>query len=507
MTPPPAGWPVGHAWLREAFDLNVPPPRTLSYVRETGARRTEVVGPRTYESYPASYAPDDEPTSHLKFALRHEPTDLGVLVAVLKRIPSDEMLAWHDAEPTGKYFRKAWFLYERFAGRTLDVPDATMGNYVPLLDPKRHVVGNRRDSRRHRVSDNLLGGPALCPVVRRTPTLEAAVQRGLDRLAQKIVEAYDPADLMRAVSYLYTKETRSSFAIENELPSPTRTERFVQALRQAFAFDASAPRALVTLQGEIEDPRYAADGWRDLQTFIGSTVAGYREEVHYVCPRPEDVPELMGGWFDLYRRCLADDVHPVVAAAATSFAFVLIHPFEDGNGRIHRFLIHNLLARHEFGPKDVILPVSAAILRDRRGYDEVLAGVSAPVTDRVSWTLRADGTVAVEGDTVDLYRFFDATSMCEFLFDRLADAVERDLSDELTFLTVFDRATRSAREVVDMPDRRLSLFVRLVLQNGGHLSERKRPQFEELSDEEVAAMEAAVRSARDSAPGTREPEA
>ena len=58
-----------------------------------------------------------------------------------------------------------------------------------------------------------------------------------------------------------------------------------------------------------------------------------------------------------------------------------------------------------------------------------------------------------------------------------------------------------------MPDRRLSLFVRLVLQNGGRLSERKRPQFEELSDEEIESMEAAVSSARDSVPVTREPEA
>ncbi len=490
--------PVGLAWLVEELDLDVPPPRTVSYLHDKGARRTEVVGPLTHEFYPSTYAPGDDPAAHVKFALRHEPIDLGVLVAALKRISPAEMLAWHDAEPTGKYFRKAWFLYERFAGRRLDVPDATMGNYAPVLDPKRHIVGRRRDSRRHRVIDNLLGGPALCPIVRRTPALEEAMARGLDRLARKIVEAYDPADLVRAVSYLYTKETRSSFAIEMEVPSPTRAERFVQALRHAFAFDASDPEALTSLQGRIVDPRYAADGWREVQTFIGSTVSGYREEVHYVCPRPGDVPALMEGWFELYRRCLEDAVHPIVAAAATSFAFVLVHPFEDGNGRIHRFLIHNVLARHEFGPKDVILPVSAAILRDRRGYDEVLSGVSGPITERVPWSWGSDATVTVAGDTIDLYRYFDATEMSEFLFDRLADAVERDLSDELTFLTIFDRATESARDVVDMPDRRLSLFVRLVLQNGGRLSERKRAQFGELSDEEVTAMESAIRSARDS---------
>lgn len=493
--------PIGHAWLLEALDLRVPEPRTLSYVRGRGTRRTEVVGSRTYEYYPSSYALDDVPTAHLKFALRHEPVDLGVLVAAMKRIAPNDLAAWHDTEPTGKYFRKAWFLYERFTGRTVNVPDADMGNYVPFLDPDRHIVGARRDSRRHRVIDNLLGGPALCPVVRKTPELVAWMNRDLDRFARRIVEAYDPTDLMRAVAYLYNKETRSSFAIEQETPSRHRTERFVQALQRAFDFDAADMGALVSLQGEIVDPRYAADGWRDAQTFIGATVSGFREEVHYVCPRPEDVPGLMHGWSELYRRTLESGVHPVVAAAVASFAFVLIHPFEDGNGRLHRFLIHNVLARREFGPKDVILPVSAAILRDRRTYDQVLEDVSGPITDLASWSWTPERGIAVEDQTIDLYRYFDATAMAEFLFGRLADTVEHDLREELTFLTVMGRAMASAREVVDMPDRRLSLFVRLVLQNGGRLAARKRSLFDELTADEIATMEAAIRAARDSVPG------
>ena len=46
-----------------------------------------------------------------------------------------------------------------------------------------------------------------------------------------------------------------------------------------------------------------------------------------------------------------------------------------------------------------------------------------------------------------------------------------------------------------MPDRRASLFVRLCLQNGGRLSAGKRASFAELTDAEVAAMEAAVQAA------------
>jgi len=139
------------------------------------------------------------------------------------------------------------------------------------------------------------------------------------------------------VSYLYTKETRSSFAIEGETPSASRTERFVAVLRDAHDFDPTDKAALVRLQGAIVDPRYAAADWRDFQNFVSATVAGYREEVHFICPRPDDVAGLMASWMRVTRRLDDRGIDPVVAAAVCAFAFVFIHPFEDGNGRIHRF--------------------------------------------------------------------------------------------------------------------------------------------------------------------------
>ena len=76
-----------------------------------------------------------------------------------------------------------------------------------------------------------------------------------------------------------------------------------------------------------------------------------------------------------------------------------------------------------------------------------------------------------------------------------------DLREELGFLALFDRAFEAVRAVVDMPDRRAGLLIRLMLQNGGRLSRAKRPQFAELSDQEIEAMEdmvqAAIASERD----------
>jgi hypothetical protein len=45
-----------------------------------------------------------------------------------------------------------------------------------------------------------------------------------------------------------------------------------------------------------------------------------------------------GGMFAAHRRMEAGKIQAVIHAAAVAFGFVYMHPFEDGNGRIHRFL-------------------------------------------------------------------------------------------------------------------------------------------------------------------------
>jgi hypothetical protein len=57
---------------------------------------------------------------------------------------------------------------------------------------------------------------------------------------------------------------------------------------------------------------------------------------------------------------------------------------------------------------------------------------------------------------------------------------------------VFDAALRAVLHIVDMPNRRASLLVRLILQNRGKLSKGKRATFSEISDQEIERIEAGV---------------
>jgi Fic family protein len=186
---------------------------------------------------------------------------------------------------------------------------------------------------------------------------------------------------------------------------------------------------------------------------------------------------------------------------SSAFAFVFVHPFEDGNGRIHRFLIHHVLSRRGFGAPGFIFPVSAAMLRDRDGYDSALEAFSRAIHPFVDWRFTPDREVEVRSDTLDLYRFFDATPQAQYLYERVIDTARHDLREELDFITTYDRALSAVREIVAMPDRRASLFVRLCLQNRGRLARAKRATFRDLTDTEVARLEAAVVAAL--APGAR----
>jgi Fic family protein len=489
----PGPEPIGLAALMRELGLRVPPPAVQSEV-VSGARRTLRRGNHVVEQYPRGYAPENSVAAQLKFALRYEPVDLSVLHGVFRELGPNILEAWIRDERTGIFARRAWYLYELLTGRTLDIPDSGPLGYADLLDPELHITGIVRRARRQRINDNLLGGPQYCPLIRRTEALNIAIHARLDREARSLVESCDPGTLARAVQFLYTQETKSSFAIEGEAPNPNRTERFVSALSHAAEFDHSNTNEFVKLQNMIVDSRYAASGWRSVQNYVGRTRSDFQEHVHFVCPRPENVGGLMTGWMRLVSRLYESEVDPVCAAAATAFGFVFIHPFEDGNGRIHRFLIHHVLARAGFTPAGLLFPVSAVMLRDRRAYDQVLASYSDSILPLIEYTLDAQGGMTVQNQTDHLYKFWDATNFSEYLYRCVDETIKRDLQEEIGFLQVFDTAVRETMDIVDMPDRRASLLVRFIVQNKGTLSKGKRSQFPELLDEELTAIETAVRA-------------
>ena len=386
----------------------------------------------------------------------------------------------------------AWHLRERLTGETLPLEPLDRGGYVDLADPDLQFTAAAVQVQRQRINDNLLGGEGFCPAVRRTEKITRFLADRLDRRCRDLIEK-QPAELLRrAASHLVRKETKSSFAIEDETPSASKAERFMAELRTAAGVDFLDPDRLRKLQNRVVDPRFANDGYRGTQIYVGQTIGFVDERIHYVGPKPGDVEPLMEGLIGAHQRMEKASLVPaVVHAACVAWGFVFIHPFDDGNGRIHRLLIHNVLSRRGFTPPGTLLPVSPAMHDDPRAYDASLEHFSGPLLQLLEYDVDAEGRMEVDGETADRYRFPDLTASCEMLCGFLRRAVEVDFPEELRFLERYDRLKAGVEDVVDLPNRLLSMLLRLVRQNGGRLSATKRSStFAMLTDDEIEQIEA-----------------
>ena len=486
---------AGYAFLIDKHRLNVIPNWHGSSISQIGMLRSTIQEGQVESVYPLSYWPGESTGDHLEFALKYDGVNLGILSALFAVVPEEEISGWISSKPTGKYARRIWFLFEFISGRELPLPDLTKGNYIDLLEPDRYyTTALGRRIQRQRVIDNLLGGRSFSPIIRRTDRLVAMEKINLHQRCEEIVTRYSPELLRRALSYLYSKETKSSFEIEHVKPSASRIEKFIGLLEMAEHRDFCEKPLLIDVQNRIVDPRFRDADYRLSQNYVGQTISYQKQLVHYVSSKPEDLADLMDGLFASHRMMKNGAIPAVIHAAAISYGFVFMHPFEDGNGRIHRFLIHNILFMRGAIPQGLMFPVSAAMLKNPALYDQSLESFSTPLMRLVEYDLDDLGQMTVPGDTGHLYRYIDMTTQAEALFDFVELTIKHELVEELDFLASYDKTKQAIQEIVDMPDRLIDLFIQLCLQGGGHLSSRKREShFGFLTDEELVGLEDAIR--------------
>jgi len=485
---PETATPAGYSTLIDAYGLRVPLPRVLCATGEHHRIREQdgwrILTPR--------HAPTPDLQGHLTFALKYEGLDLAVLKRLFAAVAPADIEAIVRAKPTGSYSRRIWFLYEWLTGALLDVPDAESGAYVGVVDTAQQWAVPGEMSPRHRVRNNLPGTPEFCPLVFRTEALEACAAMDLAHRARDVVAAVPKDILARTAAFLLLKDSRASYAIEGEHPAQDRVQRWGRSIGEAGRRPLDLDELLRLQAIVIGDARFVKLGLREEGGFVGEHDRDTRFPIpDHVSARPEDLRSLINGMVAFDGRA-AQNLDAVIAAAVLAFGFVYVHPFVDGNGRIHRYLIHHVLSRRGFNPAGMVFPVSAAILARLDDYRAVLEDYSRRLLPAIAWNPTADGNVRVVNETADFYRFFDATPHAEFLYACVRKTIEEDLPRETEFLLRYDRFRAFIEAIVDMPDVTLDLLFRFLHQNGGRLSKRAREhEFAPMTEAEIAAAEAA----------------
>lgn len=484
---PEDGVIVGYGAIIEAYKLAVPIPEKLTFI-STKKRQFEN---KEWKVFPSRYLPEENLYKQITFALKYEGVDLLLfkkLFEVLKKTELEEMI---KQEIQGQFSRRIWFLYEWLMETKLNLPDLKTGNLVPVVDEKLQYAIDGVRSPRHKVINNLPGNQDFCPLIRKTEKLEEYIESNIRQEKSKYLNRVHKDILQRASSFLLLKDSKASFSIEGENPRNNRAARWGIAIGQAGKNELSIAELNRLQQLVIENDRFVKMGIRSQQGFIGDRDRETQEPIpDHISARYEDLEKLMAGWIQTQKILTESRMDPILVAAKIAFGFVFIHPFVDGNGRLHRYIIHHILSQTGYTEQGIIFPISASILTHIKDYAKSLESYSHPILNFIDWKPSENNNVEILNDTIDYYRYFDATRQAEFLFYCVNDTLVHIIPNEVEFLKKYDAFKQFLDHKFEMPDNMISLIVGFLEQGNGTLSVRSRKkEFSALTQKEVEEIE------------------
>jgi Fic family protein len=143
----------------------------------------------------------------------------------------------------------------------------------------------------------------------------------------------------------------------------------VRAISAAIDIGAGAapftPDVLLSIHGTLLGAGASGGGrFRTVQNWIGPATSVSPRTAEFIPPPEGEVPRLVS---DLCAFLARRDVSPLAQAAIAHAQFETVHPFEDGNGRVGRALIHAVLQRRRLAESHVP-PLSIVLAANPRSY-------------------------------------------------------------------------------------------------------------------------------------------
>ncbi len=172
-----------------------------------------------------------------------------------------------------------------------------------------------------------------------------------------------------------------------------------------------------------------AGGIRTVQNWIGGNDHNPCG-ADFVPPPPEHIEPLLA---DLCDAMADESLPPLIQAALVHAQFETIHPFDDGNGRTGRTLIHVVLRRR--GLAEVFVPPISVVFA--RGRDRYIDGLTAYREGEVDRWVETFATAAIQ-----------ATDLAASYLDEVAQLIERWRA--MLRATTNPRADAAAWAIIDV---------------------------------------------------------
>lgn len=496
--------PLGYTFLARYFELELPQLGMELYQGNHNQDKTQHLGEIKQKVLAASKRYPANPSEHIEVAIKYQGIRLPYLAMIFERINVQELTNFIAARQTANIRRAIWYLYEWYTGERLALDDLKKTPYVDLMDSQYYFTRQQGEKcSRTKVINNMLGNRECCPMIRKTrdvlnAQLETIIKSAQEKLAS-LNELVQTEQLGRSINYLYLKETKSSTEIEREDSQDGKIQRFFQIVKSAGTIPLSKSR-LLNIQNQIVPQNKGDKDYRQENIWVGQEVqqrsGGTYEDFHYIAPKFQHVPKLMQGLLNMHESLRQEpDIPALVHATVVSFMFVYIHPFTDGNGRTHRYLIHDIL-KSRLGSKDFVVPVSAAILKNLKKYDATLETLSKPIMAVLHYQFdEATKGISIENDINFMYQFPDLTPHALFLKDMLSIAIDNELIEEILYILTFDQIKTQLNNRFDLSEKDLSNYVNWLMQNNGIFATSKRKQVAKYHTNAVIdAMQAQAQS-------------
>lgn len=189
-----------------------------------------------------------------------------------------------------------------------------------------------------------------------------------------------------------------------------------------------------------------------------------KERVHFEAVKASNVKDEMNAFLEWFNDKQQIDL--VLKAAIAHFWFIIIHPFDDGNGRIARAISDLMLARAD-GTSERYYSMSSQILIERKQYYDVLQKVqysSGDITDWLNWFLHClknallstEETLRIILRKTDFWKIHEHTSVNERqrgMLNKLLDGFEGKLKSSKWAKMAKCSPDTALRDIKDLIDK------------------------------------------------------
>jgi len=238
------------------------------------------------------------------------------------------------------------------------------------------------------------------------------------------------------------------------------TQNYLQPLTEErlFAWHSALFPMGYSGMHKIEVARYRTGQMQVISGAMG------QERIHYEAIPPQLVKTEMDKFLRWFNE--SDKTDPVLKAAIAHFWFIIIHPFDDGNGRIARAISDLLLARSEKN-SERFYSMSSQILDGRKRYYEVLQKVQhsrGDITEWLEWflhclkkaLLETESTLKTVLHKADFWKMYEITPFNErqrLILNKLLDGFDGKLKSSKWAKIAKCSSDTALRDIKDLMEK------------------------------------------------------